>query len=705
MYCWGMNDVHQCGISGFNTVESPTKVSANLTIFSFTVGYDFACFTPVQPGGEAAAENTRCWGSNNWGQTGTGTRASVSVPTAISGSTAGSDFFAKLSAGRYHACTVRQSGTARCWGRNQAGELAQDPVSAPYLTTPHDVPAPGEYAANMYKDVTCGESFTCTLIATGEVYCFGDNSKGALGNGTGTNSFVPVQAGMTHGNIVTAISGRGTTMYVATYETALYAWGDNSEGQLGSSSYIDVVRLLPLLIADSGISSLFSSSGYACAMGNSALVPNSNAVCWGSNSSGQLGLGNKTSTPSPLPLVPGRELQWATLGLGVQSAYGYQVAKISPPPEPAAPEAPSPLGLGLVAWGDNSRRQLGTAGFDPAFVAEPVSISLNLNLSPTVGGTFACAISDASTKELYCWGGNNIGQLGQGNVSQDVPSPIRVLPPEGTKVEMVAAGYNYACLISEGYVAAACWGENLYGQLGNGTKAIALSPTTVDGLAATAIATGHTHTCAISTSGRLFCWGSNSAGELGQNDSEDRTTPVQVGVATWTRVTCGSSTTCGIDDTTQAWCWGSNVNGEAGINEANMAFVRVPTQVVGGSEYVSISTWGGTTCGIKDRTVYCWGVGASGQMGDGNYSDPSFAPVEATTMGFATIVVSGGNHVCAVTSNFRFYCWGSNSRGACGVGSDDASFAEAQRLSGRASSIAARNDNSLAILAMSPDRK
>ena len=141
------------------------------------------------------------------------------------------------------------------------------------------------------------------------------------------------------------------------------------------------------------------------------------------------------------------------------------------------------------------------------------------------GHNHSCALTSAGA--VWCWGDNGFGQLGDGTTS-DRTAPVAV-SGLGSGVVAVSAGYGYTCALTSAG-AALCWGVNSVGQLGDGTTTNRSTPTTVSGLGSgvAAIDAGDSHTCAVTSAGAVLCWGVNTFGQLGDGTTTDRSTPTAV---------------------------------------------------------------------------------------------------------------------------------------------------------------------------------
>lgn len=320
----------------------------------------------------------------------------------------------------------------------------------------------------------------------------------------------------------------------------------------------------------------------------------------------------------------------------------------------------------LYCWGDNSSGQLGTGAVGVGTEElSPTIIGTATNWATAVGGQgFTCALrTDGS---LYCWGDNDQGQLGQGDlVARQLPTRV------GTAAwSHVTTGDDHACAWSS-VGELWCWGEGNYGQLGLADNSDRRTPVQVPGTWSAASA-GRWHTCGVRGDGTLWCWGRNNEGQLGVGDTVDRNVPVQVGVETdWQLVAGGEGHTCGLRAGGTLWCWGWNTEGQLGTGSTNGTAVTSPQQVTGASVVWDSFTVGEDhTCAIRsDGSLWCWGENDSGQLGDGTLADRSSPTRVGTANDWVMAVGTGGeHHVCGIRSGGSLWCWGANDRGQLAVG-------------------------------------
>jgi alpha-tubulin suppressor-like RCC1 family protein len=284
-------------------------------------------------------------------------------------------------------------------------------------------------------------------------------------------------------------------------------------------------------------------------------------------------------------------------------------------------------------------------------------------------GLTSCAIlADTS---VQCWGNNYEGELGVGNVtSLKSTTPVAVSGLTGAIA--LALGGNHTCALLSGG-AVDCWGENFYGQLGNGTTTGPVTsmgglpcnptPAPVPNLPqATAVVAGNGHTCALLADTTVSCWGENSSGQLG-NGSAGASVPSPAAVPGLTGVTAlaaGGSHTCALLSAGTVQCWGGGGNGQLGNGAMSDSATPVTVSTLTGVTAISSSSalQGDTTCALLGGgTVSCWGLNNGYQLGNGTTTNaPSPQAVPGVTG--ATAISAGANGTCAQLSDGTLRCWG-----------------------------------------------
>jgi alpha-tubulin suppressor-like RCC1 family protein len=262
-----------------------------------------------------------------------------------------------------------------------------------------------------------------------------------------------------------------------------------------------------------------------------------------------------------------------------------------------------------------------------------------------------------------------------------VPVLSLLLSGERAPVTTLSVGQNHNCVVLEdGKIA--CWGYNLFGQLGNGTDDSTSSPRDVRGInTATAVGAGVLNTCAV-TNGTARCWGNNGSGQLGNNTSGAGTesfVPVAVnGITTGRSMSSGDQFSCVNLTNNSVQCWGHGTSGQLGNNASGSGANRdEPASVVLASyDAISISTGGRHACMVDTSLVAfaarCWGRNTSGQLGDGTNTLADTPDnlvrnsADSGTLFGINDISAGDDHTCASFSSGVVFCWGSNGSGQIG---------------------------------------
>jgi alpha-tubulin suppressor-like RCC1 family protein len=283
------------------------------------------------------------------------------------------------------------------------------------------------------------------------------------------------------------------------------------------------------------------------------------------------------------------------------------------------------------------------------------------------GGTMTCTIVVAITPTTSGTRNNTLTlNYNNGSIATNA---TRAMTTTAIIINRVAMGPTHACAVySSGIVR--CWGSDVNGQLGNDASLVSSNtPVSVFGINnATEIASGIDFSCARLSTGAVKCWGLGTSGQLGNGSNASATTPVTVtGITNAVLVAAGGSTACAtLSASPWLQCWGMGTSGQLG-NGANLS-QSTPVSVTGpGASVTSIAVGGSHACAIWSAQSRCWGMGTSGQLGN-SASLSSNTPVNVTSGNVHTIVATGDNHSCARTSTSTVVCWGANSTGAVGNG-------------------------------------
>lgn len=319
----------------------------------------------------------------------------------------------------------------------------------------------------------------------------------------------------------------------------------------------------------------------------------------------------------------------------------------------------------LWAWGTNYVGKLGdnstTRKSSPVQTAAFGTNWLKPASSSATNTRTAAAIKDDGT--LWTWGYNINGQLGD-NTSSNKSSPIQTVAG-GTSWSDVSCGYSFISAVKKDGTLW-CWGRNLFGQIGDNTTTDKSSPvqtlTFATNWASTSAAIDYV--AGIKTDGTLWLWGRNYWGNLGDGTRTDKSSPVQTAAlgTNWSQVSCGQRSVVAVKTDGSIWSWGDNGYGQLGDNTTDAK--SSPVQVLGGTNWSSVSAGSFGNLAIKkDGTLWSWGRNNSGELGD-NTSVRKSSPVQIVGGGTNWTRVSAGYyHAVATKSDGTLWSWG---RGALG---------------------------------------
>jgi len=674
-YCWGENEDGQLGDGTRTDRLAPTEVAGGIHFVALASSYIHTC-------GLDQVGQAYCWGALGWGRLGTEGWAPEEP-----GQVQGNLNYVSIAAGWDHSCAVAHDGQAYCWGRNEEGQLG-------HAAGPEEgIPAPVDQAELSFRSISANRYHTCAVTRDGEAYCWGDNEFGQLGDGTTQNRDTPTQAHIPGPVVGISVGFHHSCAW--TEDGRGFCWGDGSSGQLGQGETLPSLTPVQVLGVATW-SRIRTGNGFSCGVSDSG-----ETFCWGSTLRGRLGIGEPEEgsipIPEPVPGLPGafevavgrahvctlsldgRSFCWGAKETG-QLGHGDTSFRLSPVPvqAPASPFTWISIGrhtaCGRVesgdayCWGRGGDGAIGNGGWEDVDAPTLVNLPEPIRRG-TTGRYHACGVTEAG--KAYCWGRNEYQQLGTGNdFSQPEPVPVA----GGHSFEHVRAGGHHTCgVTSEGQTL--CWGLNEYGQLGTGGVGGSLGvPTQVSslpGVTFTFVNGGYRHTCAQSTEGEVWCWGANFEGALGDGTTDDSPEPVLVqGLPPVTRITVGGWHTCALDGEGIAYCWGRGAYGRLGYGGDEMQLT--PVQVTGGHTFRSIVAAAARTCGITtDDRAYCWGYNRFRVLGLGQETDLGvLEPTEvAGGHSFQSIAEGFSDWVaCGVTTSGSGYCWGTQDFGELGIG-------------------------------------
>jgi alpha-tubulin suppressor-like RCC1 family protein len=325
------------------------------------------------------------------------------------------------------------------------------------------------------------------------------------------------------------------------------------------------------------------------------------------------------------------------------------------------------LTSGLAACGSNSHNSNHAASSTTlGMPAAPAAIA-------AAGGAFTVVKTGG---RLLAWGSNSSGEVGDGSTTSR-PSPVEVIGITTPVVDIAAGAFHTLALTSDGRVYA--WGHNRSGELGDGTTKNNPTPTLVPGLRdVRAVAAGAGFSLALEADGSVLAWGNNKSGELGDGRApQDHTTPAPVmGLGAGSGVVeIATGTDFGMVRKADGsvWEWGNGTSGQLGDGTTDKQSAPTPVRGLGpGSHVVAIAGGGAHALALEaDGSVLAWGNNAKGELGDGSAPDDKLAPVPVSGLGAGSGVVAisaGGSFSLAATRDGKVYAWGNNRSGELGDG-------------------------------------
>ncbi len=364
------------------------------------------------------------WGSNDWGQLALGSSGNGSptgIPDPSQVAAPATVAFRTIAAGGAFTLGMTVAGTVYAWGSNATGALGTG--SPDDAASPQPVPVPGGPVAA----IAAGSSHALALTASGQVYAWGANVFGQLGDGADTDAAVPVPLAAPPGAVFTAIAAGGDHSLALSSTGQVYAWGFNGSGQLGDGSEVssDVPVSVPAPPGTS-FTAVAAGTGHSLALSSTGQV-----YAWGFNGSGQLGDGTTQDRTTMVPVDMPSGVVVSTIATG--AAHSLALSSDGE----------------VYAWGSNVFGQVGSALVDSVPLDSDVPVQ-PLGLPPltafvSVAGGVDSSYALTSAGVPWVWGGDAYGQLGDGTSGLDaVPPESMVSLPPGTLTTGVFSGPDAA---------------------------------------------------------------------------------------------------------------------------------------------------------------------------------------------------------------------------------------------------------------------
>jgi alpha-tubulin suppressor-like RCC1 family protein len=334
-------------------------------------------------------------------------------------------------------------------------------------------------------------------------------------------------------------------------------------------------------------------------------------------------------------------------------------------------------------WGNNSSGSLGDGTNIDRLTPVQVKGLLEGKTVNAISSRYMHSLA-ISQGAVYAWGINSSGQLGDGtNIDRKIPVKVGLLT--GKTISSVATGMTHSLALSSTGTLYA-WGNNDNGQLGDGSNKARSNPVIVSGFSGkkiVAIAAGNFHSVAVTDDGSVWAWGDNSSGQLGDGTTTSRVTPVRViGLSgkMVTKVAAGYYHTLALVDDGTVWASGGNASGQLGDGTTTNRATSVKVSGLAGKTITDISAESDHSLAlVNDHSMMSWGGNDEGQLGDGTMLNQS-TPVNVMSGKLIYDVSSGTHHSLAVDDHGVVWTWGGNNSGELGDGTTDASLSAVHSL-------------------------
>ena len=529
--CWGRNDYGQLGDNSTTDRLIPTSVYGNYAFEKVFPEYQFSC-------GLLYNGSVLCWGRNDYGQLGVNLSIEgSSIPLFIDCPNCN---FSNLFSGRHFAFGKLQNGILLAWGRNDWGQIG----SFSYKDSPLKV-----FDTQIdLEEIIGGLYSVCGLDENGNIFCWGSGASFGISIGTGEDDIYESKFFLIKKGVEEVCSGGSFSCLKNLDDKNYYCFGDNSYGQLGRDGNPIFTNLS--LCGNYDFSSIDCLRENAC-----GILTNGSVLCWGRNDYGQIG--DNSTINRNVPTMVFGDYNFSLISSGAFHNCGILTNG------------------SVLCWGRNDYGQLGDGNLGINSDV-PVFVSGDHSFLSIIGGTFHnCGI--LTNGSAMCWGRNNFGQLGDGNLGSNSDVPVFV--SGNHSFLSIDAGFVHNCgILTNGSVM--CWGRNNFGQLGDGNLGSNSDvPVFVSGdYNFSLISSGVFHNCGILTNGSAMCWGRNDYGQLGDGNLgiNSDVPSMTYGKYSFLSISLGTSHTCAISDSNDLFCVGRNNHGQLGNLESLYNYPSLP---------------------------------------------------------------------------------------------------------------------------------
>ena len=627
VWCWGFGGAGEVGSPG-NYSTPKAILGITKTFCQISAGY-FSSMG-IDKNGKVWG-----WGYNNKGQLGVNSTTNKATPTAILGV---NKTFCKIAAAQNYTLAIDNYNRVWGWGYNASGQLG-DGTTVQKLTPVMISLSPTNFISGGLNWQIPSLVHSTGLKTNGQIYTWGDNQYGEIGNNNTAAVCVPtlVEKSTKNKTFCKISAGNNHTISID-LRGKVWTWGLNTTGQLGNNSLL--AKSTPVVIG--GVNKTFCdvSAGYTHSLGMDKY-----GVSWGWGDLALIG----NNTINGMPIIPVRvfgDKTFCQISAGQYHSTGIDY-------------------LGRTwTWGWNAQGQIG----DNTIVARsiPVAVLGNKTFCQISAG-YQHTLSIDKYGYLWGWGYNNSGQLGDNTgVSKSIPVAVFTY-----QFNQISAGLYHSVGLDK-YGKVWGWGYNITGQLGDNTVVCKSIPVLVGGVNKTfcQISTEFKFTSAIDKYGKVWTWGENVYGQLGNNTVVCYSTPVTIlGVTkTFCKISLGYGHSVGIDKYGKVWGWGYNLLGQLGNN--SVVCYSTPISITQ-KTFCKIAAGYRITMTIdKYGKVWSWGAGGNGQLGINSVLCKS-TPVAVLGVNktFCQITTGYQQSALAIDKYGHVWGWGVNTYGTLGINS------------------------------------
>jgi alpha-tubulin suppressor-like RCC1 family protein len=559
-------------------------------------------------------------------------------------------------------CTIPNDGIPACWGSNYYGQIGNGERGDDGALVPTSPDFTGVLNGKTVKEIVLGNSSTCVIASDDQVYCWGENGFGQLGNGSTTDSNTPVAvstAGVLNGKTIKVLKSADDTTCVIASDDKLYCWGYGRFGALANGSTAN--STIPIAVAGGAlgaktIKQLDMNDNTTC-----VIASDDKMYCWGYGAYGTLGNGASSNSSATVAV----------------DFTGVLSGKIITQVHMAGLFTCVLADARVYCWGYGGEGALGQGATSNTNVPGAVNTAgvLSGKSITKIAGTGSTMCALTSDNFIACWGFGYDGELGNGTSNANSTLPV-LIDSSGaisgkTITDLVSSKKNVCALTSDGLVF--CWGEGYFGnKLSQNTNEVSVptSPDMTEALSGKTIlefGVGLYVSCALASDHQIYCWGGGSGGELGNGTDTFTNYPVS-------QKTTDSSDELILDAKYLTYVEGTvcaqRGDGElfCGVTGKSLSFVYD----FGNEEIVDLKLREDDfKCALTDvGNLYCWGGAGDGVLGNGTNDDlliPTLIKMSGALLGKTIKSFEiGENFVCAIASDDLAYCWGSDSQGQLG---------------------------------------